>query len=101
MTITSANSNYHFYTSQNNTQNTSLAQKITQTNTATNLANLVLDKSESLSEVLGYGVDSKGYFTSDFNKIAGIPQDYKIHSDITKYFDKISNYHLAPFQALI
>ncbi|MBZ7984462.1 Cj0814 family flagellar-dependent secreted protein [Campylobacter sp. RM12647] len=31
--------------------------------------------------VLGYGVDKDGFFTSDFNKAAGIPEDFKIHSD--------------------
>ncbi|KGI54107.1 hypothetical protein LR59_13480, partial [Campylobacter sp. MIT 97-5078] len=33
------------------------------------------------------------------NEAAGLPKDYRIHSDITKYFDKISNYHLAPFSS--
>ena len=32
------------------------------------------------SEVLGYKVDKDGYFTDEFNKQAGIPSDYKIHS---------------------
>ena len=32
------------------------------------------------SEVLGYKVDKDGYFTDKFNKQAGIPSDYKIHS---------------------
>ncbi|MBZ7986277.1 hypothetical protein AVANS14531_07990 [Campylobacter sp. Cr9] len=34
--------------------------------------------------VLGYGVDKDGFFTSDFNKAAGIPDNYKIHSDTLK-----------------
>ena len=42
---------------------------------ATNSAN-----SASVNKILGYGVDSEGYFTSDFNEAAGIPKDYKIHS---------------------
>ena len=32
------------------------------------------------SEVLGYKVDKDGYFTDEFNKQAGIPSGYKIHS---------------------
>ena len=32
------------------------------------------------NKILGYGVDKDGYFTSDFNKAAGIPEDIKIHS---------------------
>ena len=35
---------------------------------------------QNSNEVLGYKVDSEGYFTSDFNEAAGIPKDYKIHS---------------------
>ncbi|AWI34394.1 Cj0814 family flagellar-dependent secreted protein [Helicobacter apodemus] len=31
-------------------------------------------------EILGYKVDKEGYFTKEFNKAAGIPEDYKIHS---------------------
>ena len=31
--------------------------------------------------VLGYKVDSDGYFMSDFNKAAGIPDNFKIHSN--------------------
>ena len=40
--------------------------------------NLVKDKSEAVSEILGYGVDSEGFFTSDFNEAAGLPKDYRI-----------------------
>ena len=39
----------------------------------------VATKQTSL-EVLGYKVDKDGYFTDEFNKQAGIPSDYKIHS---------------------
>lgn len=35
---------------------------------------------QGTNEVLGYRIDSKGYFTDEFNKAAGIPSDYKIHS---------------------
>ena len=34
----------------------------------------------SSTEVLGYKVDKNGYFTEEFNEVAGIPKDYKIHS---------------------
>ncbi|MBZ7982617.1 hypothetical protein AVBRAN12640_08715, partial [Campylobacter sp. RM12640] len=36
---------------------------------------------KKVGEVLGYGVDKDGFFTSDFNKAAGIAEDFKIHSD--------------------
>ena len=36
------------------------------------------------NEVLGYKVGADGYFTSEFNEAAGIPKDYKIHSDTLK-----------------
>ena len=37
-------------------------------------------ESKAANTVLGYKVDSNGYFMSDFNKAAGIPDDFKIHS---------------------
>lgn len=37
--------------------------------------------SKPAGEVLGYAVDKDGYFTAEFNKEAGIPQDFKIHSE--------------------
>ena len=39
---------------------------------------LVKPKSEAISEILGYGVDKEGYFTSDFNEAAGLPKDYRM-----------------------
>ena len=35
---------------------------------------------QTSSELLGYKVDKDGYFTDEFNKQAGIPSNYKIHS---------------------
>ena len=46
--------------------------------------NLVKDKSEAVSEILGYGVDSEGFFTSDFNEAAGLPKDFKIYAKDTE-----------------
>lgn len=62
------------------------------TNLSTNLAqtpiarlnkptSLKADLDKSDLEVLGYKIDKDGYLTSEFNKVAGIPDDYKIHSD--------------------
>lgn len=42
--------------------------------------NISLNPKTSTNEVLGYKVDKDGYFTEEFNKATGIPQDYKIHS---------------------
>ena len=56
-----------------NSTNSSSASKTNSTNSSTNSANS--------NEVLGYKVDKDGYFTSEFNKAAGIPSDYKIHSN--------------------
>ena len=39
-----------------------------------------ISTNQTSSEVLGYKVDKDGYFTDEFNKQAGIPSDYKIHS---------------------
>ena len=39
-----------------------------------------ISTNQTSSEVLGYKVDKDGYFTDEFNKQAGIPSEYKIHS---------------------
>ena len=43
-------------------------------------ASLSTATNQTSSEVLGYKVDKDGYFTDEFNKQAGIPSEYKIHS---------------------
>ena len=54
--------------------------------------NLVKDKSQAVSEILGYGVDSEGYFTSDFNEVAGLPKDFKIYAkDIENLVNSYKN----------
>ncbi|WP_367575316.1 Cj0814 family flagellar-dependent secreted protein, partial [Campylobacter coli] len=37
------------------------------------------DTSNIVSLAYGYGVDANGYMGSDFNKAAGLPNDFKIH----------------------
>ena len=43
-------------------------------------ASLSTATNQTSSLVLGYKVDKDGYFTDEFNKQAGIPSGYKIHS---------------------
>lgn len=50
---------------------------------------LVTDKSQAVGTSLGYGIDKDGYYTSDFNEAAGIPNDYKIHSSTMESFAKM------------
>ena len=59
--------------------------------------NLVKDKSEAISEILGYGVDSEGFFTSDFNKAAGIPRDFKIYAEDALAFKKEEELNKADY----
>lgn len=75
MTITSISYNTYLSRRENTNNNLTIPNK-----KASNQANFALDKSEALSQILGYGVDKEGYFTSDFNEAVGLPQDYKIHS---------------------
>ena len=49
----------------------------------------------SFNEVLGYKVDEDGYFTSEFNEAAGIPKDYKIHSDTLKSLVNVNDKAIA------
>ncbi len=69
----------------NNLQTTNAMSNITKEIQTTN--NLAKDKSQAVQEVLGYGVDSEGFFTSDLNEAAGIPKDIKIDSGLgVKYY---------------
>ncbi|TQR48783.1 Cj0814 family flagellar-dependent secreted protein, partial [Campylobacter troglodytis] len=53
--------------------------------------------SNSANEVLGYKVDKEGYFTEEFNKAAGIPKDYKIHSSTMESLVRAKTQTLVPF----
>ena len=61
----------------------------TYTNANTQKAATKQENSTS-NEVLGYKVDKDGYFTSDFNKTAGIPEDIKIHSSTMESLVKVA-----------
>lgn len=55
--------------------------------------------SKTSNKVLGYEVDNEGYFTSDFNKATGIPEDIKIHSSTMESLVKVSTNEKDPFRA--
>ncbi|WP_155759015.1 Cj0814 family flagellar-dependent secreted protein [Campylobacter concisus] len=62
----------------------------------------VATKQTSL-EVLGYKVDKDGYFTDEFNKQAGIPSEYKIHSSTLESLVRIetqSDYMQRTFDSI-
>lgn len=42
--------------------------------------NSLNSSSQNTTKVLGYEVDKDGFFTEEFNKVAGIPSDYKIYA---------------------
>lgn len=77
------NSNKNANLSQNSNTNIDLSVSI-----STNKF-LVTDKSQAVGTSLGYGIDKDGYYTSDFNEAAGIPNDYKIHSSTMESFTKM------------
>lgn len=56
----------------------------------------------TINTVLGFPVDKDGYFTDKLNKVAGIPSDYKIHSDTIKSLVKVktSKDTLSSFKAI-
>ncbi|ECQ5722812.1 hypothetical protein AADR38_000691 [Campylobacter jejuni] len=53
------------------------------------------DTSNIVSLAYGYGVDANGYMGSDFNKAAGLPEDFKIHKST---LDEIYNFNEAQYQ---
>ena len=60
---------------------------------------------QNSNEVLGYKVDKDGFFTAEFNKKAGIPSDYKIHSSTMQSLVKSQTttqnfFYFANFQSV-
>ena len=58
---------------------------------------------QTSSEVLGYKIDKDGYFTDEFNKQAGIPSGYKIHSSTLESLVRIetqSDYMQRAFDSI-
>ncbi|EAK0298058.1 hypothetical protein XJ97_03165 [Campylobacter upsaliensis] len=53
------------------------------------------DLNNALSLAYGYSVDKNGYMGSDFNKAAGLPEDFKIHKST---LDEIYNFNEAQYQ---
>ncbi|EMO7809011.1 hypothetical protein WDS02_000721 [Campylobacter upsaliensis] len=53
------------------------------------------DLNNTLSLAYGYSVDKNGYMGSDFNKAAGLPEDFKIHKST---LDEIYNFNEAQYQ---
>ncbi|ATD41404.1 Cj0814 family flagellar-dependent secreted protein [Campylobacter jejuni] len=53
------------------------------------------DLSNSTKMAYGYRVDKNGYMGSDFNKAAGLPEDFKIHKST---LDEIYNFNEAQYQ---
>ena len=67
------------------------------------VASLSTATNQTSSLVLGYKVDKDGYFTDEFNKQAGIPSDYKIHSSTLESLVRIetqSDYMQRTFDSI-
>ena len=66
-------------------------------------ASLSTATNQTSSLVLGYKVDKDGYFTDEFNKQAGIPSNYKIHSSTLESLVRIetqSDYMQRTFDSI-
>ena len=66
-------------------------------------ASLSTATNQTSSLVLGYKVDKDGYFTDEFNKQAGIPSGYKIHSSTLESLVRIetqSDYMQRTFDSI-
>ena len=66
-------------------------------------ASLSTATNQTSSLVLGYKVDKDGYFTDEFNKQAGIPSEYKIHSSTLESLVRIetqSDYMQRTFDSI-
>ena len=66
-------------------------------------ASLSTATNQTSSLVLGYKIDKDGYFTDEFNKQAGIPSGYKIHSSTLESLVRIetqSDYMQRTFDSI-
>ncbi|HFU2275596.1 TPA: Cj0814 family flagellar-dependent secreted protein, partial [Campylobacter jejuni] len=43
----------------------------------------------------GYSVDKDGYMGSDFNKAAGLPEDFKIHKSTLDEIERVAEYNVS------
>ena len=50
---------------------------------------------QTTATAYGYSVDSKGFMGADFNKAAGLPQDFKIHKSTLDEFVEVSHKNSA------
>ncbi|MGM8985441.1 Cj0814 family flagellar-dependent secreted protein, partial [Campylobacter jejuni] len=53
------------------------------------------DTSNIVSLAYGYGVDANGYMGSDFNKAAGLPEDFKIHKSTLDEIERFNQHRMA------
>ncbi|EOW3684548.1 Cj0814 family flagellar-dependent secreted protein, partial [Campylobacter coli] len=53
------------------------------------------DISTSTNTTYGYSVDKDGYMGSDFNKAAGLPEDFKIHKSTLDEIERFNQHNMA------
>ncbi|EPA4317643.1 Cj0814 family flagellar-dependent secreted protein [Campylobacter jejuni] len=53
------------------------------------------DTSNIVSLAYGYSVDKDGYMGSDFNKAAGLPEDFKIHKSTLDEIERFNQHRMA------
>ncbi|ECK7693920.1 TPA: Cj0814 family flagellar-dependent secreted protein [Campylobacter jejuni] len=49
----------------------------------------------STDTAYGYSVDKDGYMGSDFNKAAGLPEDFKIHKSTLDEIERVAEYNVS------
>ncbi|EDP0293334.1 hypothetical protein FVM41_02135 [Campylobacter jejuni] len=54
-----------------------------------------VDISTSTNTAYGYSVDKDGYMGSDFNKAAGLPEDFKIHKSTLDEIERFNQHNMA------
>ncbi|EAH9620555.1 hypothetical protein ETS19_07065, partial [Campylobacter jejuni] len=53
------------------------------------------DTSNIVSLAYGYGVDANGYMGEDFNKAAGLPEDFKMHKSTLDEIERFNQHNMA------
>ncbi|RTJ09063.1 hypothetical protein C3H91_08175, partial [Campylobacter jejuni] len=91
-TNTSNNTNFNI-SSKTNSPNYDISSEFK--NSIYTLKYKQADISTSTNTAYGYSVDKDGYMGSDFNKAAGLPEDFKIHKSTLDEIERVAEYNVS------
>ena len=86
---------YLEFPSSNVEINSALNSSVSSATAVNSAVNSSVNSAVSQATAYGYSVDDKGFMGADFNKAAGLPQDFKIHKSTLDEFVEVSHKNTA------